>query len=124
MSGCQVSKKTLHRKDIETCVLVIQKLMGLDHYDIEVSWLESSENLAGTRSAPEYQKATISFNLDDLGLKSYKRKVVHEMFHVWISAMTQSVDCVLDKRQKKLYAHMEETMATAFEKWPVWGGNK
>ena len=108
------------RQEIIDAVACVQFSMGLDHWEISVTFNSSKDAFAECTPEPEYWRADIAFNLDKCkDMFTVRRCIVHEMMHAVLSPYTKaaqhfagSLAVILDE--------LEESVVTHVENWPLW----
>ena len=109
------------RDEIADAVSTVQASMGLNHWEITVSFTCTDDAFAKCVPEPQYWRADISFNLDKCkGDREIIRKcIVHEMIHAVLSPYTMAAQhfagplvAILDE--------LEESVVTQIENWPLW----
>ncbi len=109
------------RQEIADAVATVQFAMGLDRWEISVTFNSSKDSFAECTPEPQYWRADIAFNLEKCkGNKDVIRRcIVHEMVHVVLSPYTMAAQhfagplvAILDE--------LEESVVTHIENWPLW----
>ena len=109
------------RDEICEDTATIQAQMGLNHWEISVSFSCSKDAYAECIPEPQYWRANISFNLDKCkGDKDIIRKaIIHEMVHCVISPYTLAAS-VFAGSASEVLTDLEEAVVTHIENWPLW----
>jgi hypothetical protein len=108
-------------EQIKELVRFYQPLVGLRGWRISVSFApEDQGDMGGATCSPEYYRATLTFNLDQLpNLREAEATVIHELMHVVLSPYTEMVHSMFKDHVAPLTL-LEETLVTSIEKWPLW----
>lgn len=108
-------------EQIKRMVKFYQPLVGLKSWKIHISFAPGdAADMGGATSSPEYHKATLTFNLDQIpSLREAEATVIHELMHVVISPYTEMIHAMFKEHVEPLTL-LEETLVTNMEKWPLW----
>jgi hypothetical protein len=96
-------------------------LMGLDAWDIKILWTAIPGQYAmQTNAEPEYYKATIEVDLDDLKPEAISSYIRHELFHIILWQYTEAATSFALKRTKTTLNRLEERTVSDLERMPLW----
>jgi hypothetical protein len=116
-------RKRISRDYVETQVQVYQELLGLSKWTVKIKYagVEESDE-AEVESDPDYYKATVRINLDEVTTKkALTRTIIHELIHTVLSPYTQMSRELVPRRQRKMLKRLEERLVSDIERWPLWG---
>jgi hypothetical protein len=110
-------------------------LLGLEDYEVDVTFAQVDDALgAESEAQPEYRKTSYTFDLTHLAARPKHEVEIfvrHEVFHTWLwpySYICDTLACMVQGSDtagklggiEKIVKQAEETLATAFERLPLW----
>lgn len=95
--------------------------MGMDRWKLTISWVPDDKDAdAETYPAPDYWRASLHFNLDNLTTtRKVREAVIHELIHALLGPYSKAAEVFADDK-KDILRMLEDQFCTAIEKWPMW----
>lgn len=112
----------MKQRDVERLIKQEMARWGLENWDWSVEWRSQKDGTpASVDARHEYQKATFHFSPETPAFdeSEVRRLVRHEVLHVVLSPLTDSIGALLNRRQRKLLGKLEESLVTRLETTPA-----